>query len=58
MARPPIHKVRLTVPKHIIDRSKRAAKSQDLDLATFLRRCIEGRLNQIEATKRLWAADR
>jgi len=44
----------LTVPKHIIDRAKRAAKHQELDLQIFLRRCIEGRLNQIEATKEHW----
>jgi hypothetical protein len=56
MARPPIHQVRLTVPKHIIDRAKRAAKAQDLDLNEFLRRCIEGRLNQIEATKEFWGS--
>jgi hypothetical protein len=42
------------VPKQIIDRAKRAAKYQELDLNTFLRRCIEGRLNQIEATKDFW----
>lgn len=54
MARPPIHRLRLTVPKQIIDRAKRAAKYQELDLNTFLRRCIEGRLNQIEATKDFW----
>jgi predicted HicB family RNase H-like nuclease len=54
MARPPSHKLTLTVPKHIIDRAKRAAKHQAVDLSEFLRNCIEGRLNQIEATKRYW----
>jgi len=54
LPRPPIHKLKLTVPKQIIARAKRAARSQDLDLNTFLRNCIEGRLNQIEATKEFW----
>jgi len=54
LPRPPSHKLRLTVPKHVIARAKRAAKYQELDLNTFLRRCIEGRLNQIEATKEFW----
>ena len=58
LARPPSQKLTLMVPRQIVARAKRAAKGQDLDLQTFLRRCIEGRLNQIEATKRLWAADR
>jgi hypothetical protein len=42
----------------MVARARRAAKGMQLDLNTFLRRCIEGRLNQIEATKRHWAADR
>jgi hypothetical protein len=46
------------VPRQIVARAKRAARGQDLDLQTFLRRCIEGRLNQIEATKRLWGTGR
>ncbi len=52
MARPPTHKVALTLPRRLIARAKRAARSQDLALDQFLRHCIEGRINQIEASRR------
>jgi len=58
LPRPPAQRLTLVVPRRLVARAKRAAKAQQLDLATFLRRCIEGRLNQIEATKRHWASDR
>ena len=52
MARAPKHKLTLTVPHSLVARAKRAARRQEIDLNEFLRRCVEGRLNQIEASRR------
>ena len=52
MARPITHRVALPLPKREIDRAKRIAREWGVTLHDFLRQCIEGRMNQIEASQK------
>ncbi len=57
VARPPKQRLTLTVSRRLIARARRAARRQEIELNEFLRRCIEGRLNQIESTRRSWGTE-
>ena len=52
MARPISNRVVVPLPAQLITRAKRIAADWDVPLNEFLRRCIEGRVNQIESRKR------
>ncbi len=52
MARPVSNRVVVPLPAQLIARAKRVAVAWDVPLNEFLRSCIEGRVNQIEASKR------
>ncbi len=52
MARKPTQTLSTKVSISLRARAKRCAKGMDLSLAEFVRRCVEGRVNQIEATRK------
>ncbi len=52
MAREPTQTLSTKVSISLVARAKRCAKGMDLSLAEFVRRCVEGRINQIEASRR------
>ena len=52
MARKPTHSLKTKVPGTLYRRALRCAKGMDLSLADFVRRCVEGRVNQIESSRR------
>jgi len=51
MARPPSQRLTTKVPHQLLARARRCAAAMDLSLEAFVRRCVEGRVNQIEATR-------
>ena len=51
MARPPSQRLTTKVPRQLLARTKRCAAGMELSLEEFVRRCVEGRVNQIEATR-------
>ncbi len=52
MARKPTQTLSTKVSISLRARAKRCAKGMDLSLAEFVRRCVEGRVNQIEASRK------
>ena len=51
MTRPPTHRLTARVPGSLVARVKRCAAGMDLPVDEFVRRCVEGRVNQIEASR-------
>ena len=51
MARKPTKTLTTKVPQSLLVRAARCARHMDLSLAEFVRRCVEGRVNQIEASR-------
>ncbi len=52
MARKPTKTLTTKVPASLLASAKRCAKGMDLSLSEFVRRCVEGRVNQIEASRK------
>ncbi len=52
MAKPIARRVVVPLPTRLIARAKRIARDSGVPLNVFLRRCIEGRVNQIEASRK------
>ncbi len=52
MARKPTKVLSTKVPRSLFVRATRCAKRLDLSLPEFVRRCVEGRVNQIEASRK------
>ncbi len=52
MAKPIAQRVAVPLPAQLIARAKRIARDSGVPLNVFLRRCIEGRVNQIEASRK------
>ncbi len=52
MPRPIANRVVIPLPAQLIARAKRVAVAWHVSLNEFLRSCIEGQVNQIEASKR------
>ncbi len=52
MAKKPTKTLTTKVPNSLLVRAARCARHMDLSLAEFVRRCVEGRVNQIEASRR------
>jgi hypothetical protein len=52
MPRPPTQRLSTKVPHALLARARRCAEAMNLNLDEFVRRCVEGRVNQIEATRR------
>ena len=50
----PTSKSNGSLSKSIKSRVAREAKRQGMSAADFVRQCVIGRLNQIEATRRYW----
>ncbi len=52
MARKPTKVLTTKVPRSLIVRATRCAKRLEVSLPEFVRRCVEGRVNQIEASRK------
>ena len=51
MARPIANSVRVPLPRRVRQKAETIARSWDVTLQEFLRQCIEGRVNQIMASR-------
>lgn len=51
MPRPPNHRVTFKWPRRLIERAQANARRQGIEFDEFVRRCVEGRLNQIEGAQ-------
>ncbi len=51
MARKPTKTLTTKVPISLFFQAARCAKRMDLSLPELIRRCVEGRVNQIEASR-------
>ena len=51
MARRPTQTLSTKVSISLLARAKRCAKGMNLSLPEFVQRCVEGRVNQIEASR-------
>ncbi len=52
MAKPIRYHVAVPLPTRLIATAKRIAREWEVPLNVFLRRCIEARVNQIEASRK------
>ena len=52
MARKPTKILTTKVSRSLLVRATRCAKRLDVSLPEFVRRCVEGRVNQIEASRK------